>query len=58
MQLWCTKSCGFFGSGRLRKYDGAPTNADTLRSGEQAALASDLLAPLDALAIPKAVVNG
>src|SRR5215471_18319686 len=33
-------------------------SADTLRSGEQAALASDLLALLDALAIPKAVVGG
>ena len=32
--------------------------ADTPRSGEQAALASDLLALLDALAIPKAVVGG
>ncbi len=33
-------------------------SADTPRSGEQAALASDLLALLDALAIPKAVVGG
>ena len=33
-------------------------SADMPRSGEQAALASDLLALLDALAIPKAVVGG
>jgi len=33
-------------------------SADTPRSGEQAALASDLLALLDALGIPKAVVGG
>jgi pimeloyl-ACP methyl ester carboxylesterase len=33
-------------------------SADTPRSGEQAALASDLLALLNALAIPKAVVGG
>jgi len=33
-------------------------SADIPRSGEQAALASDLLALLDALAIPKAVVGG
>jgi pimeloyl-ACP methyl ester carboxylesterase len=32
--------------------------ADTPRSGEQAALAADLLALLDVLAIPKAVVGG
>jgi pimeloyl-ACP methyl ester carboxylesterase len=33
-------------------------STDTPRSGEQAALASDLLALLDALGIPKAVVGG
>ena len=33
-------------------------STDTPRSGEQAALASDLLALLDVLAIPKAVVGG
>jgi pimeloyl-ACP methyl ester carboxylesterase len=33
-------------------------SADTLRSGEQAALGADLLALLDALAIPKAVLAG
>src|SRR5262245_54308087 len=33
-------------------------SADTPRSGEQAVLASDLLALLDALAIPKAVGGG
>ena len=27
MQLWPISSCGRFGSGRLRKYDGAPTTA-------------------------------
>ena len=33
-------------------------NADTMRSGQQAALANDLLAFMDALSIPQAVVGG
>jgi hypothetical protein len=27
MQSWPIRSCGFFGSGRILKYDGAPTTA-------------------------------
>jgi pimeloyl-ACP methyl ester carboxylesterase len=42
----------------LRGFGPTRLFADTPRSGEQAALASDLLALLDALAIPKAVVGG
>jgi hypothetical protein len=40
MQLWSVRSCGFLGSDRFAKYDGAPTTAMSMSGPMRTAIMS------------------